>query len=456
MNDAARLLQDQSFVRTLIDSLPCGFMLLDEEGRVQVMNNITERVFGITGQMAMGKKRGEVLGCIHILESSARCGSTGYCSGCETRKLVLSALSENRKQTAKTYLQLVINGQLRNLTLLLSAVPFSFADQRSVILLIEDISKLIPISPPVSGEGFRGIVGRDKKIQELFDTIRQVARTNASVLIQGESGTGKELVALAIHKESSRANNYFVAVNCGALPENLVETELFGHVKGAFTGAIHDKKGRFELADQGTIFLDEVGELSLAMQAKLLRVLENGEIQRVGSERTIKVDVRVISATNKNLEEEAAAGRFREDLYYRLCVVPITAPPLRERRGDIPLLSEHFLSLFSREPGFRKMTLSPVALSLLMAHPWPGNVRELQNALQYAMIRCQGDVIEPQHLPMMLPRLSSVRHRESKLRAEDVALAMQKAGGNKRRTAELLGVSRSSLYRFFDRQKKTP
>jgi transcriptional regulator with PAS, ATPase and Fis domain len=455
MNDAARLLQDQSFVRTLIDSLPCGFMVLDEEGRVQVMNNITERVFGITEQTAIGKQQGEALNCIHVLESSARCGSTGYCSDCQTRKLAFSALSKNRKQTGKTYLQLLINGQLRNLTLLLSAVPFSFADQRSVILLIENISELIPLSPPISKNGFRGLVGQDEKMQGLFDTIRQVARTNASVLIQGESGTGKELVALAIHKESARANNYFVPVNCGALPENLVETELFGHVKGAFTGAIHDKKGRFELANHGTIFLDEVGELSPAMQKKLLRVLENGEIQRVGSEQTIKVDVRVISATNKNLEEEVSVGRFREDLYYRLCVVPITVPPLRERRGDIPLLSEYFLTQFSREPGLHKVTLSSAAQSLMMAYPWPGNVRELQNVLQYALIRCQGEVIEPYHLPMILPKPLSVGRREPKLQAEDVALAMQKAGGNKRQAAKILGVSRSTLYRFFDRQKET-
>jgi transcriptional regulator with GAF, ATPase, and Fis domain len=409
------------------------------------------RVFGTTEQLAIGKKRGEVLRCIHTLESSAECGATEYCPGCETRKLALLALAENRKLTAQTSLQLLINGQLRNQLLLLSAVPFSFANSRAVMLIIEDIGKLIPFSLPVHDHVFRGIVGHDPKMQELFKTIRHVAQTNASVLIQGESGTGKELVALAIHQESPRVDQHFIPVNCGALPESLAETELFGHVKGAFTGAIHDKKGHFWLAHQGTIFLDEVGELSPAMQVKLLRVLQSGEIQRVGSEQIVNVDVRVISVTNKNLEKEVAAGRFREDLYYRLCVVPIILPPLRERRGDIPLLSEHFLAQFAREPGFQKVTLSPAALSVLMEYSWPGNVRELQNVLQFAMIRCQGEVIEPDHLPIRLPKSLPVRRREPKLQEQDITLALQKAGGNKRRAAEILRVSRSSLYRFFNR-----
>ena len=194
-------------------------------------------------------------------------------------------------------------------------------------------------------QSFAGIVGRDTKMLELFDTIRQVADVNIPVLIQGESGTGKELVAAAIHNECPSADKLFVPVNCGALPEGVLESELFGHVKGAFTGAIHDRKGRFELANGGTIFLDEIGDIPAAMQVKLLRVLQEGIFQRVGGEENIKVDVRVISATNKNLAEEVAAGRFREDLFYRLCVVPVYLPSLRERRNDIPLLAEHFLFL---------------------------------------------------------------------------------------------------------------
>jgi transcriptional regulator with GAF, ATPase, and Fis domain len=288
---------------------------------------------------------------------------------------------------------------VRDLDLLISAFPFTLNDELFSILLIENISTLKAFVPDDTTEGFRGIVGRSSNMQELFDTIRQVARTDAPVLVQGESGTGKELVALAVHKESSRARNNFVPVNCGALPEGLLETELFGHVKGAFTGAHRDRKGRFELADGGTIFLDEVGELSPTTQVKLLRVLQDGCFEPVGSEHTVRVNVRVISATNKKLEEEMAAGRFREDLYYRLCVMPIFILPLRDRKEDIPLLVEHFMVQFSEETWGRKITFSDKALSILMDHIWPGNVRELINTMQFAIAKCHGQKIKPEHLP---------------------------------------------------------
>lgn len=358
---------------------------------------------------------------------------------------------------ARTNLQLVINGQVRDVTLLLSAVPFTFKNKRFANLIIEDITKLSLFSLPDAKARFRGIVGHDQKMQELFDLIRQIARTDAPVLIQGESGTGKELVAVAIHEEKPRVHKYFVPVNCGALPEGLIETDLFGHVKGAFTGAIRDKKGRFELADGGTIFLDEVSELSNAMQVKLLRVLQDGCFERVGSEKTVRVNVRVISATNKKLEEEVAAGRFRQDLYYRLCVMPILLPPLRDRLGDVPLLAKHFLALYTEESFGKKVSLSSAALSMLEAYTWPGNVRELQNVLQFALAKCQGDVIEPGHLHPSLHlniyRPFTRRRREPKLQTVDVAAALKTAGGNKRRAAEILGVSRSTLYRFFERQE---
>jgi transcriptional regulator with GAF, ATPase, and Fis domain len=239
----------------------------------------------------------------------------------------------------------------------------------------------------------------------------------------------------------------------------LIETDLFGHVKGAFTGAIRDKKGRFELADGGTIFLDEVSELSPALQVKLLRVLQDGCFERVGSEKTVRVNVRVISATNKKLEEEVAVGRFRLDLYYRLCVMPIFIPPLRDRQGDVPILVEHFLALYTEESFGKKVFLSPSTLSVLEAYSWPGNVRELENVLQFALAKCQGDVIEPDHLPpaldLSLSRPFKRRRREPKLKAVDVAAALKKVGGNRRRAAEILGVSRSSIYRFFERQKSS-
>jgi len=310
-------------------------------------------------------------------------------------------------------------------------------------------------------QSFAGIVGRDAKMLELFDTIREVAEVNVPVLIQGESGTGKELVAAAIHNEGLMADKPFVPVNCGALPEGVLESELFGHVKGAFTGAVHDRKGRFELADGGTIFLDEIGELPAAMQVKLLRVLQEGTFQRVGGEESIKVDVRVISATNKNLAEEVAAGRFREDLFYRLCVVPVYLPPLRERRNDIPLLAK---SLFKRaliEMDREDVILSPETVGVLMDYDWPGNVRELENALQYALIKCRDNLLLPDYLPLKILQTyvpihpHPKKHRKRKLDAETVWRTLDETGGNKVETALRLGVSRATLYRFLKESEKT-
>jgi transcriptional regulator with GAF, ATPase, and Fis domain len=311
-------------------------------------------------------------------------------------------------------------------------------------------------------QSFAGIVGRDAKMLQLFDTIREVAEVNIPVLIQGESGTGKELVAAAIHNESYGAEEPFVPVNCGALPEGVLESELFGHVKGAFTGAVRDRKGRFELADGGTIFLDEVGELPGATQVKLLRVLQEGTFQRVGGEETIKVDVRVISATNKNLTEEVAAGRFREDLFYRLCVVPVYLPPLRERRNDIPLLAEHLLKRALAEVDRESVVLSPEAVDVMMDYDWPGNVRELENAIRYALVKCRDNLLLPGYLPLKILKSHVPRElypkkpgkkRKRKLDAESVWLALEEAGGSKIEAARRLGVSRATLYRFLQKSE---
>jgi transcriptional regulator with PAS, ATPase and Fis domain len=440
-----------------MDSFPCGVFIVDGEGRVQAINNIVERVLGVPEQAIVGKGSGEALGCINAADNPKGCGSGRSCKGCALRRLAVSTISKNEKQKTRIYLQVIINGQVRDITLMLSAVPSTIMNKRFAIFILVDVTRLEAFSPIETEDGFRGIVGRDEKMLRIFDTIRQVARTDAPVLIQGETGTGKELVALAIHKESRRGRNHFVPVNCGAMPEGLLESELFGHVKGAFTGAMRDKKGRFELADGGTIFLDEVGEMSPKTQVKLLRVLQDGRFERVGSEKTVQMDVRVISATNKRLEREVATGHFRRDLYYRLCVIPITLPPLRERRGDIPLLAEHFLSHYTREPEHRNAILIPTALSMLMAHSWPGNVRELQNVLQFALIKSGGHLIESEHLgpalPEVIPPSLMVQHREQKLNVENVTEALKNAEGNRKRAAEILGVSRSTLYRFFARQE---
>ena len=276
-------------------------------------------------------------------------------------------------------------------------------------------------------------------------------------MIQGESGTGKELVALAVHRESTRAGRHFVPVNCGALPEGLLESEMFGHVKGAFTGAAYNKKGRFKIADKGSIFLDEISEMSPAMQAKFLRVIETGSFEPLGSDQTVSVNVRIISATNRLIEKEMEAGRFRRDLYYRLCVIPILLPPLRARKDDIRLLAAHFLNHAKPEKRRRRIRLSADALSLLENYDWPGNVRELQNILKYAVIKCAGDTIQPNHFPQYLfaknVRGIVRRHRQPKLELAEIANALRKSKGNKTIAAKILGVSRSTLYRYFSRHK---
>jgi two-component system response regulator PilR (NtrC family) len=246
------------------------------------------------------------------------------------------------------------------------------------------------------------LVGTSHPMQKLFEEIAQAAPANTTVLIQGESGTGKELIATAIHREGPRAAQPFVAINCGAIPEGLIESELFGHEKGSFTGAVGAKPGLFEVAGSGTLFLDEVGELPPPVQVKLLRVLQERRIRRVGGQSDISVSARIVAATNRDLEAEVRAGRFREDLFYRLNVIQVRMPPLRDRTGDIPALADHFLERFAGELGRKKAALAPEALRLLQAHGWPGNIRELANVLERAATLAEGDVIGPAVFPPSL------------------------------------------------------
>ncbi|MBD5642074.1 MAG: sigma 54-interacting transcriptional regulator, partial [Desulfovibrio sp.] len=244
-----------------------------------------------------------------------------------------------------------------------------------------------------------GIIGQSTTLAQVFKDLAKVAPTDSTVLVTGESGTGKELLVRALHANSKRANKPFVPINCGAIPKELLESELFGHEKGAFTHAIRSRPGRFELADGGTIFLDEIGEMDLSLQVKILRVLQEKEIERVGGNGVKKVDVRVVAATNRDLEREVAAGRFREDLYYRLNVIPLHLPPLRERGGDVLLLAKHFLDIFCSKKGRSDLTLSPDAMRVLQAYSWPGNVRELVNFMERLSILVDGDIVYPQDLP---------------------------------------------------------
>jgi transcriptional regulator with PAS, ATPase and Fis domain len=300
---------------------------------------------------------------------------------------------------------------------------------------------------------FSKIIARDRKMIEVFRQIINVAEYDYPVNIFGETGTGKELVAEAIHKASSRKDGPFVPINCGAMPEGLVESELFGHVKGSFSGAIRDKKGRLELADSGTIFLDEIAELSKHMQAKLLRFLQDGKFEKVGGEKTVRINVRVISATNKDLKEEMKKNRFRDDLYYRINVVPISLPPLRERKSDIPLLVNHFLKQAARQYNRNSVVVSDKAMMLLTEYKWSGNVRELQNAIQFAFVKSSGDEINPDNLPMEINDnllFQTIRGPSRKLDKARVESAIKKTGGNKAKAARLLNVGRATLYRFIN------
>lgn len=276
------------------------------------------------------------------------------------------------------------NGELKDIILNLSLLNDDSNKFAGYVITFHDISEIKLLREEIQGRyRFGNIIGKSKLMQELYHFIVQVSQSTANVLIEGESGTGKELVALAIHYNSPRADKPFIVINCSALPETLLESELFGHVRGAFTGAIRDKVGRFEVADGGTLFLDEIGDISPLIQLKLLRVLESKEFEKVGSNKTQKVDVRVISATNKNLKEEVKAGRFRHDLFYRLRVVPILLPPLRERKEDIPLLLDSFIQQFNKKTGKRIESATPEVTKTLLEYDWPGNIRELENAIEY-------------------------------------------------------------------------
>ena len=298
---------------------------------------------------------------------------------------------------------------------------------------------------------FSGIIGKNPKLQVIYKLIEDVAPTDATVLIQGESGTGKELVARAIHRLSPRKDAPFVVINCSAYPTTLLESELFGHEKGAFTGAVRQKPGRFELADRGTVFLDEIGEIPLSAQIKLLRVLQTQSFERLGGEKTLTVDVRVLAATNKDLLEGVKNGSFREDLFYRLNVIPINLPPLRERRNDIPLLANHFLRKFSIEQNKNLEGISSEAMRLLLDYHWPGNVRELENSIEHAVILAKGGRIEPAQLPSVLleasaspgtPKPLTIHDHEARLLQE----TMEECGWNKKEAAKRLSISRSTLY----------
>lgn len=466
VRDDIRRLVDDLFDKGYLDALTYvkqyADLVLDHISEGVIAHDMQRRIlyFNAAAERITGHKREDVLNrdC-HVALSGGLCG--GKCSFCDDQPL--PSEGESRELEICTR-----QGERRRVGMTLHYMNNQRGEQVGIIACFRDVTREVRLARRLGEiDQFAGIIGRDPKMLALFDLIPELAESNAPVLIQGESGTGKELIAAALHNEGPRAGKLFVPVNCGALPEGLLESELFGHVRGAFTGAVRDKKGRFELADGGTIFLDEIGDVSPAMQVKLLRVLQEGCFEHVGGEKTVRVNVRVISATNKELTKEMAAGRFREDLFYRLGVIPLTVPPLRDRPTDIPLIAHHILERAVREAGRPPLSFSDEAISLMVSYPWPGNVRELQNWIQFALIKCKSGAIRLEHLPPAALKslqtlasvspspasgsaLTSIGKERIKLDHDTVRIALERTAGNRVAAAKVLGVSRATLYRFLD------
>jgi len=432
----SKILADKKNLERVLDNLKVGIIAHDLNRHIFYFNKEAERITGYDRKELLGKDCHEVFG-------EPFCG--GQCSFCGDKPDF-----EDKKE----YVNNIItkNGESRRVEMSVSMIRDKNGRNFGVLASIVDVTEILNLSMKAHElTSFSGIIAKDSKMMTVFRQIRDVAGYDYPVHISGETGTGKELVASAIHNESRRSGAPFVPINCGALPESLIESELFGHVKGAFSGALRDKKGRFELADKGTIFLDEVAEISRQMQVKLLRFLQDGMFEKVGGENTVHVNVRVISATNKDLKKEIQQKTFRKDLFYRLNVIPIHLPPLRERRNDIPLLVDHFLKEAGEMHKNMPPEISKEAISVMMGYHWPGNVRELQNAIQFAIVNCSGDKIFPKDLPLELKDQSILgpsRGASRKLNVENVKSALIKTGGNKARAARILGVGRATLYRF--------
>ncbi len=438
-----KLLANQKNLERLIDNLKDGIIGHDLKRNIFYFNREAEKITGYDRHEVMGRD-------CHIAFGTPFCGDC--CSFCGTTPTLNDTPEFSIKIVTK-------NGATRNIELAATMMKDENGRDCGVLVVFRDVTELLNLKFRV-GEtsGFANIIGQDSKMLAIFQQIHNVADYDFPVHISGETGTGKELVANAIHGESQRDGGPFVPINCGALPEGLIESELFGHVKGAFSGAIRDKRGRFELAHSGTIFLDEVADLPFALQVKFLRFLEEGVFVKVGGEKYISVDARIISATNKDLQKEVKRHRFREDLYYRLNVIPIHIPPIRQRKNDIPLLVDYCLEQLNQPKSASKhkhpsVRISDQALSLMMDYRWPGNVRELQNAIRYAIVKCRKDVIQPDDLPMEFINLKTVQTKRGsakKLNKNIVSDAMTNSGGNKAKAARALGVARSTLYRFLD------
>jgi PAS domain S-box-containing protein len=420
-----KMIAYQENLERILDNLAEGIIAHDANRRILFFNCSAERITGY--------KREDVLGrdCHEVFDGpfcGGKCSFTEIpCDSYEDLKYPLNILTKN--------------GSSRRIEMRITAMKDTAGGFAGVIASFRDVTDLTGLQLQLGQlESFAGIIGREPEMLQIYGHIRELATNDYPVHITGETGTGKELVASAIHDESRRGGSPFVPINCAALPTGMLESELFGHVKGAFTGAVRDKKGRFELAHGGTIFLDEVADLPKEVQAKLLRVLQHGTFERVGGEETVSVNVRLISATNRDLKQEVEKKNFREDLYYRINVFPIHMPPLRQRKNDIPLLLEHFLDEVLKEVQ-KTAVLSKEALAIMVNYPWPGNVRELQSAIRFAVVKSKGRHIQSDDLPLELKKwrqTHSLRGPSRKLDVDSSNRRWPKAGVTKPRLQDCL------------------
>jgi PAS domain S-box-containing protein len=423
----------------ILDSVADGVFTVDLDWRITSFNAAAERITGVQRAEALGRH------CCDVFRASI----------CETECALKGTHRTGRPVVNKAVYILRADGE----RIPISVSTAVLKDERGQVIggveTFRDLSQVEELRKELEGRyTFADIVGRSAAMQRVFELLAQVADSASTVLIEGESGTGKELVARAIHNLSPRGKRRFVALNCGALPDTLLESELFGYKAGAFTDAKRDKPGRLAVADRGTLFLDEIGDVSPAMQTRLLRVLQERVFEPLGSVEPVPVDVRIVAATHRELDELVRAGKFREDLYYRINVVRLRLPPLRERREDIPLLIERFVTRFNRVQNKDVVGVSDAALALLMGHAYPGNVRELENIIEHAFVLCRGGLIEPQHLPPALhgavgkvPRRLKTALTLAELEAIHIGDALRRHGGNRAAAARELGINASTLFR---------
>lgn len=449
-------IHDSAFVRMLLESVGDGVFALDTKGRIISWNPAMEHITGYTENEAIGKG----------------CGLLGFsqCFGkaCPNGFVECGILNEGKLGPVECFLR---HKEGRAVPIIKNARVIKEEDGtvNGIVEAVTDLSELYSTKLKMREatlrlnelNRFSGIIGKSRAMKNVFASIKASAESDVAVLIQGESGTGKELVACAVHACSDRKEKQLITVNCSALSESLLESELFGHIKGAFTGAIRDRKGRFEEADGGTIFLDEIGEISPLIQIKLLRVLQQKEIERVGESMKRMINIRIIAATNKDIYQLVKEERFREDLYYRLKVFPIHLPPLRKRKDDIPLLVNHFIDINNKNTGKRIQGISQAAMSSFMNYYWPGNVRELENSIEHAFVLCDRDRIDVLDLPEEVRRegnnyVSFELYNASKklprpggkLARETLLDLLNECDWNKAEVARRVGVSRASIWKY--------